>query len=133
VPSYIGLAIPRYVYGSANLVGRHGCVTFRGRCALVSLPACFEHPGFYVENEGLPVGCASDGPAKYFQVFGRFLISDLLEVGMPKVVLPDSLQLCRIYGCLYTPYDQDQHYFTSFIVVRFDHYMRTRSVPVIDG
>jgi citrate lyase beta subunit len=25
---YLGLAIPRYVYGSTNLVGRHGCVTF---------------------------------------------------------------------------------------------------------
>jgi hypothetical protein len=25
---YLGLAIPRYVYGSANLVGRPGCVTF---------------------------------------------------------------------------------------------------------
>jgi hypothetical protein len=25
---YLGLAKPRYVYGSANLVGRPGCVTF---------------------------------------------------------------------------------------------------------
>jgi hypothetical protein len=25
---YLGLAIPRYVYGSANLVGRPRCVTF---------------------------------------------------------------------------------------------------------
>jgi hypothetical protein len=26
-PSYLGLAIPRYVYGSTNLVGRPGCIT----------------------------------------------------------------------------------------------------------
>jgi hypothetical protein len=36
VPSYLGLTIPRYDYGPANLVGRLGCVTFRGWCALVS-------------------------------------------------------------------------------------------------
>jgi hypothetical protein len=29
---------------------------------------------------------------------------------MPRVALPDSLQLCRISGCLYTPYFQDQHF-----------------------
>jgi hypothetical protein len=28
VPSYLGLAIPWYVYDSANLVGRPGCVAF---------------------------------------------------------------------------------------------------------
>jgi hypothetical protein len=33
---YLGLAIPWYVYDSANLVGRPGCVTSRGRCAFVS-------------------------------------------------------------------------------------------------
>jgi hypothetical protein len=33
---YLGLATLRYIYGSANLVGRPGCMTFRGRCALVS-------------------------------------------------------------------------------------------------
>jgi hypothetical protein len=33
---YLGLAIPWYIYGSANLVGRPECVTFRGRCAFVS-------------------------------------------------------------------------------------------------
>jgi hypothetical protein len=33
---YLGLAIPWYIYGSANLVGCLGCVTFRCRCALVS-------------------------------------------------------------------------------------------------
>jgi hypothetical protein len=43
---------------------------------------------------------------------------------MPRVALPDSLQLCRISQCLYTPYIQDQHYFTSFIVDRFDHHRR---------
>jgi hypothetical protein len=29
VPLYRGLAIPWYVYGSDNLIGRHGCVTFQ--------------------------------------------------------------------------------------------------------
>jgi hypothetical protein len=33
---YLGLAIPWYIYGSANLGGRPGCMTFRGRCASVS-------------------------------------------------------------------------------------------------
>jgi hypothetical protein len=45
---YSGLAIPWYVYGPANLVGRPGCMTFRGRCAHVALPACSGHLGFYV-------------------------------------------------------------------------------------
>jgi hypothetical protein len=71
---YLGLAIPRYIYGSANLVGPPGRVTFQGRCALVALPARSGHPRFYIRNEGLPVGCAPNGPAKYFWVFGRFLI-----------------------------------------------------------
>jgi hypothetical protein len=35
---------------------------------------------------------------------------------MPRVALPDSLQLRGISGCLYTPYVQDQHYFVSFII-----------------
>jgi hypothetical protein len=69
---YLGLAIPWYDYGPANLVGCHGCVTFRGRCALVALPACSEHLGFYVENEGLPEGCVPSGPAKYLWVLGWF-------------------------------------------------------------
>jgi hypothetical protein len=33
---YLGLTIPWYIYSPANLVGRPGCVTFRGRCAFVS-------------------------------------------------------------------------------------------------
>jgi hypothetical protein len=33
---YLGLATLRYIYGSANLVGRPGCMAFRGQCALVS-------------------------------------------------------------------------------------------------
>jgi hypothetical protein len=69
---YLGLAIPRYDYGPVNLVRRPGCMTFGGRCAFVALSACFGHPGFYVRNEGLPVGCVSDGPA--FLVLGRFFI-----------------------------------------------------------
>jgi hypothetical protein len=63
---YLGLTIPRYDYGSANLVGRPGYVTSRGRCAIVALPARSRHQGFHVGNEGLPVGCALNGPAKYF-------------------------------------------------------------------
>jgi hypothetical protein len=34
---------------------------------------------------------------------------------MPRVALPDSLQPCRISGCLYTPYVQDQRIFGSII------------------
>jgi hypothetical protein len=37
---------------------------------------------------------------------------------MPQVALLDSLQLCKISGCLYTPYVQDRRYFASFIVDR---------------
>jgi hypothetical protein len=41
---YLGLATLRYIYGSANLVGRSGCMTFRGRCALVSPASLFWTP-----------------------------------------------------------------------------------------
>jgi hypothetical protein len=36
---------------------------------------------------------------------------------MPRVALPDSLQLCKISGCLYTPYVRDQQ-ISSFVVDR---------------
>jgi hypothetical protein len=68
---YLGLTIPWYIYGSANLVGCPGYVTSRGRCAIVALLARSGHQGFYVGNEGLPVGCAPNGPAKCFWVLGR--------------------------------------------------------------
>jgi hypothetical protein len=71
---YLGLTIPRYVYGSANLVGRPGYVTSRGRCAIVALPARSGHQGFYVGNEGLPVGCVLNAPVKYFWVLGRYAL-----------------------------------------------------------
>jgi hypothetical protein len=119
VPQYLCLAIPRYDYGPTNLVGHPRCVTFLGRCALVALPACSGHLEFFVGIEGLPVGCTLNGSAKYFRVLGHFLIRDIIEVGMPRVALQDSLQLCRISRCLYTPYVQDQHYFASFIVDHF--------------
>jgi hypothetical protein len=32
---------------------------------------------------------------------------------MPRVALPDSLQLCKISGYLYTPYVQDLHTFMA--------------------
>jgi hypothetical protein len=32
---------------------------------------------------------------------------------MPWVALPDSLQLCRISECLYTPFVRDQHLFMA--------------------
>jgi hypothetical protein len=102
---HLGLAIPQYTYDPTNLVGRPGCVTPRGRFAHVALPVCSGHPGFYVGNEGLPVGCAPNGPTKYFCVLGRFMLWHLPEVGMPRVTLPESLQQCRISGCLCTPYD----------------------------
>jgi hypothetical protein len=72
VPKYLGLAIPWYDYGPANLVGHPGCMTFRGRCALIALPARSGHPKFYVGNEGLHMGCVPDGPAKCFRVLGRY-------------------------------------------------------------
>jgi hypothetical protein len=75
----LGLSIPRYDFGPANLVGRLECVTFQGRCALVALPACSGHPGFYVGNEGLPVVCAPDGPAKCFLVLGRYVFETFLR------------------------------------------------------
>jgi hypothetical protein len=76
---YLGIVIPWYVYGPANLVGRPRCVAFRGRCALVALPACSGHPGFYIENEGLPVGCAPSGPTKYLWVLGSFSLETSLR------------------------------------------------------
>jgi hypothetical protein len=76
---YLGLTIPQYVYGSANLVGRPGYATSRGRCAIVALPAYSGHQGFYVGNEGLLVGCAPDGPAKYLLMLGRFRFETFLR------------------------------------------------------
>jgi hypothetical protein len=38
---YLGLAIPRYVHGSTNLVGHPECVISRGRCAFVSPASLF--------------------------------------------------------------------------------------------
>jgi hypothetical protein len=54
-------------------------MTFRGRCALVALPACSGHPGFYVGNEGLHVGCVPNGPAKYFWVLVRYTLETFLR------------------------------------------------------
>jgi hypothetical protein len=54
-------------------------VTFRGRCALVALPACSGHPGFYIGNEGLHVECTPNGPAKYFWVLGRYTLETFLR------------------------------------------------------
>jgi hypothetical protein len=56
-----------------------GCMTFRGWCALVGLPASSGHPGFYVGNEGLPVGCAPGGPAKCFRVLEHFYFETFLR------------------------------------------------------
>jgi hypothetical protein len=54
-------------------------VTFRGWCALVAMLVCSRHPGFYVRNEGLPVGCTPNGPAKYFWVLGRYRFETFLR------------------------------------------------------
>jgi hypothetical protein len=67
------------VFGSANLVGHLGYMTFRGQCALVAQPAYYGHLGFYVRYEGLPMGCAPNGPAKYFRVLGRFCFESFLR------------------------------------------------------
>jgi hypothetical protein len=76
---YLGLAIPRYDYGPTNLVGHPGCVTFRGRCAFVALPACSGHLGFYIRNEGLLVRCVPDGPVKYLWVLWHFRLETSLR------------------------------------------------------
>jgi hypothetical protein len=71
---YLGLAIPRYDHGPANLVRRPANVTSRGRCAFVSSTSLLWTPRILRRNKGLLVGCAPDGPAKYL----RFLdASDL--------------------------------------------------------
>jgi hypothetical protein len=44
--TYLGLAILRYDYGSANLVWRPGCVTFRGRCAFIALQPVLDTQDF---------------------------------------------------------------------------------------
>jgi hypothetical protein len=54
-------------------------VTFQVRCALLALPACSGHPGFYVGNEGLPVGCPLDGPTKCFWVLGHYKLETFLR------------------------------------------------------
>jgi hypothetical protein len=41
---YLGLTIPWYVYGPANIVGRPGCMTSRGRCAFLSPASLFWMP-----------------------------------------------------------------------------------------
>jgi hypothetical protein len=35
---------------------------------------------------------------------------------MPQVALPESLQLCRIFRCLYTPLVEDQHFSTASLL-----------------
>jgi hypothetical protein len=99
---YLGLAIPWYVYSSSNHVGRLRCVTFRGQCALVVLSAYSRHPGFYVGNEASLWGAHLVVPPSISGYLGAFC--DLLKVGMYQVALPDSLHLCKIFGCLYTPF-----------------------------
>jgi hypothetical protein len=44
-----------------------------------ALPACSGHPEFYVGNEGLFVGCAPNGPAKYLWVLGRYMLETFLR------------------------------------------------------
>jgi hypothetical protein len=44
VPLYLGLAIPQYIHGPANLVGLPRCVTFQGRCALLSPASLLRTP-----------------------------------------------------------------------------------------
>jgi hypothetical protein len=78
VPEYLDLAISRYDYGSANLVGCPGCVTFRGRCALVSPASLFWTLRILCGNEGLPVGCAPDGPANTSGCLGTHVLKPSL-------------------------------------------------------
>jgi hypothetical protein len=117
---YLGLTIPRYVYNSANLVGRPGYVTSRGRCAIVALPARSGHQGFYVRNEGLPVGCAPDGPAKYFWVLGRFRFETFLRSACLGWLCQTLCSYARYLGVstLHTLKIND------FIIDCFNHYRR---------
>jgi hypothetical protein len=54
-------------------------MTFRGSCPLVALPTRFGNPGFYFRNDGLPVGCVPDGPAKCIWVLGRYRFETCLR------------------------------------------------------
>jgi hypothetical protein len=94
-------------------------MTFWGRCALVALPACSRHPGSYVGNEGLPVGCAPNGPTKCFWCLGAVHLRPSwgrhASSGSTRLLQP-----CRISGCLYTPYVQDQQ-ISGFIVNQPQH------------
>jgi hypothetical protein len=54
-------------------------MTFRGQCAFIRLASLLSTPGILRQNEGLPVGCVPDGPAKYFRVLGRFLLETFLR------------------------------------------------------
>jgi hypothetical protein len=116
VPSYLRLAIPRYVYGPANLVGCPECVIFQGRCALVALPVYSGHHGFCVRNEGLPVGCAPDGPAKCFWVLGRCTLETFLRSACLEWLCqtPHSHAGYLDVSTLHTL--KDRHYFISFII-----------------
>jgi hypothetical protein len=64
----------------------------------VALPACSGQPGFYVENEGLPVGCAPNGPAKYFRVLGRFCFETFLRLACLKWLLQTLCSYARYLG-----------------------------------
>jgi hypothetical protein len=54
-------------------------MTFQAQCALVALPACSGHPGFYIGSEDLLVGCVSIVPAKYLRMLGRFCFETFLR------------------------------------------------------
>jgi hypothetical protein len=111
VPLYLGLAIPRYTYGSTNLVGSPGCVTFlRSVCFVESSANLLWIPRILHREWRPPRGVRADWPCQVSPSTWALLIWDLPKIDMPWVALRDSLQLCRIYGCLYTPLAENQHF-----------------------
>jgi hypothetical protein len=51
----------------------------RGRCAFVSPASLLWTPRILCGNEGLPMGCATDGLAKYFRVLGHLCFETFLR------------------------------------------------------
>jgi hypothetical protein len=98
--------------------------TFRDWCALVALPACSGHRGFFVGIEGLPVGCTPDGPAMCFWALGRYRLETF-----PRSACLECLcqTLCSNAGYLGVATLQFVQMSTSsyiFIIIRFDCYTR---------
>jgi hypothetical protein len=106
-----GLQYVRYAYGPANLVGRPGCVTSRGRCALVALPTCSGHLELYVRMKASLWGSRLVAQPSTSWCLGAFDLRPSYgwhaSSGSTRLLLP-----CRISGCLYTQFVRDLHIFS---------------------